>query len=379
MQNWNHWLESHWAAPAYGGLVLAGIAICFFGAATNTMAGWLYVISGIMGALLLLGAILPARSLKQLELRRTAIAPVSAGDRLTVELEIANPTAKPKTLLQVWDLLPSVLGEPAQTALELIPPRYKRRWVYYYPTQQRGVYRWGEVQLRTATPLGLFWCRRSHSVPAKAVVYPTVLPLTRCPLIDTIGQEESLQVASDRRYQAATEGITRTLRPYRYGDPTRLIHWRSSARLGEFQVRELEIVTSGQDLIIALDTASLWQGDRFEQAVIAAASLYFYASRSQVNVKLWTASTGLVQGNRVVLEALAATQMEEETPAQDIPPLPLIWIAQTPNRLDSLPAGSRCCLFPSGDFAPKSPFSGLAIAADRPLERELQKPLRPTG
>jgi len=379
IQNLQNWLETRWVAPSYGGLVLAGIALCFFGAATNTMAGWLYVISGIIGALLFLAALLPARSLKQLQVRRLPIAPVSAGDRLTIELHIDNPTAKPKTLLQARDLLPYVLGKPAQASLELIPPRHRHRWTYDYPTQQRGVYRWEEVQLRTATPLGLFWCRRSHNFPAKAVVYPTVLPLARCPLVDTIGQEESQQVASDRFYQAATEGITRTLRPYRYGDPTRLIHWRSSARLGEFQVRELEIVTSGQDLIVCLDTATLWESDRFEEAVIAAASLYFYASRCQVNVKLWTAGTGLLQGNRVVLETLAATQVEEDIRAKDLPSLPLIWLTPHPDRCNALPPGSRWCLFPNaseGSRARNSPFAGLVIERDRSLESQLQQPPR---
>ncbi|HEY9813395.1 MAG TPA: DUF58 domain-containing protein, partial [Candidatus Sericytochromatia bacterium] len=55
------WLETHWAAPADAGWLLLGIAICFFAAATNTMAGWLYVISGIIFAMLGLGAVLSVR------------------------------------------------------------------------------------------------------------------------------------------------------------------------------------------------------------------------------------------------------------------------------------------------------------------------------
>jgi len=48
----NNWLETHAAAPAYGGWVLAGISVCYLGAGINTMAGWLYVISGVSFALL---------------------------------------------------------------------------------------------------------------------------------------------------------------------------------------------------------------------------------------------------------------------------------------------------------------------------------------
>ena len=136
------WLETYWVSPAYAGWLLGGIALCFFGAATNTMAGWLYVLSGMIFALLGLAAVLPPRSLRQLEIRRLPISPVSAGDNLTVELEIENPTMRSQTLLQVRDLLPYVLSQPMETPVEVIPPQSVHRWVSYPATQRRGVYRW---------------------------------------------------------------------------------------------------------------------------------------------------------------------------------------------------------------------------------------------
>jgi uncharacterized protein (DUF58 family) len=374
------WLESRWVTPAFSGWVLAGIAVCFFGAATNTMAGWLYVLSGTMFAMLGLGAILPWRSLRQIEIRRLPITPISAGDTLTVELEVANVGHAAKTLLQLQDLLPYILAQTALTAVEAIAPDNVHRWTYYINVNRRGVYRWHEVQLRTGTPLGLFWCRRTQEVPAKAIVYPQVLPLANCPLVDSLGKDESIKFQSDRRYQAATEGVTRALRPYRYGDPTRLIHWRVSARYDEFVVRELDTITGGQDVIIALDSASQWQEESFEQAVIAAASLYFYASRCQFEVKLWTAATGLIRGNRVVLETLAAIAAQEEATANVYPALPLIWLTQNSSTLDSLPSSSRWIFFPAsssgdGQTKPKSNFLGLVINSEQPLQTQLQKPL----
>lgn len=376
------WLETRWVTPAYAGWLLGGVAICFFAAATNTMAGWLYVISGIIFALLGLAAVLPARSLRSIAIERLSIQPVSVGDRLTVELEIANPTKQPKTLLQVQDLLPYVLGAPIQTAVETIPAQSVHRWVYYYPTQQRGVYRWQTVQLRTAAPLGLFWCRRVRQVPALAIVYPTVLPLTNCPLIDRLGQEDNAPFYSvSYQAHAATEGITRALRPYRVGDPTRLIHWRTSARYGEFKVRELEVFTGGQEVIIALDSAASWQHEDFERAVIAAASFYFYAARCQLNVKLWTAGTGLLWGDRVVLEALAAVSANEDSPVAPLPSLPVIWLTQNPVTLNTLSPGSRWLLWPAGDSSEsRSPINqnlpGIEIDPQQPLEEQLMRSLR---
>jgi uncharacterized protein (DUF58 family) len=384
MKNIGHkiadWLETRAVTPAYAGWLLAGLTLFFFASATNTMAGWLYALSGGSFALLGIAAVLPARTLRSLEVRRRPIEPVSAGDQITVELEIENRANQPKTLLQVVDILPFVLGEPIVRPIEVIKPQSIYRDTYYLPTSRRGVYRWLEVQLRTGAPLGLFWCRRSRSVKAVAVVYPQVLPLSTCPLIDRIGQEDSPQLYDRSRSQNATEGLTRTLRPYRHGDPTRLIHWRTSARYGELRVRELEVAAGGQEIAIALDSAATWQPQEFEAAVTVAASLYFYASKRLLNVKLWTAGSGLVSGNRVVLETLAAVNAREDT-VENLPKLPIIWLTQNSASLSALTQGSRWILW---QIAPgetgekmlgKPCFPGLQIRSDRPLELQLQSPL----
>ncbi|MEG4505727.1 DUF58 domain-containing protein [Microcoleus sp. F6_B4] len=374
------WLENRAVTPAYAGWLLLGMTVFFFGSATNTMSGWLYVLSGGGLALLGVAAVLPGKSLRSLEVRRRTIEPVSAGDRITVELEIENRARQPKTLLQVVDILPFVLGQPVVRPIEVIDPNSIYTDTYYLEVRQRGVYRWQEVNLRTAAPLGLFWCRRSRPVKAVAVVYPQVLPLSTCPLIDRIGQEDSPQFYNRSRSQTATEGLTRNLRPYRHGDPTRLIHWRTSARYGELRVRELEVAAGGQEIIIALDSAAAWQPEEFERAVTVAASLYFYASKRLLNVKLWTAGTGLVSGNRVVLETLAAVNAGEDA-IDNRPKLPIIWLTQNSATLSTLSLGSRWVLWPLATAETgektlvKHDLPGLEIRSDRPLELQLQDTL----
>lgn len=374
------WLERRWVAPAYSGLVLGAFSLCFLAAAINTMAGWLYVISGVSLALLGLAAALPVRSLKGIRVQRLPIQPISAGDQLTVEIELHNSSQQPKTLLQIKDLIPFVLGQPISGVIETILPGQTHRWVYYQPTQQRGVYRWHTTQLRTATPLGLFWCRRERNLPTTAIVYPTVLPLTTCPLIDEIGQEDSPQYFSrDRRSQLANQDLTRALRPYRWGDPFRLVHWRTSARYSELRVRELEVFTGGQEVIICLDSASPWNAEKFEQAVIAAASLYFYATRTQLSAKLWTASAGLLQGHRVVLEALASVNFAEE-PGNTAPPdQPILWLTSNSLSINSLPSSSRWLLWPDNSSAPKTMVRdrpGIIIQPEQQLQTQLQSGIR---
>lgn len=375
------WLEIRWLTPSYSGWLLLVLALCFFGAASNTMAGWLYAISGVILALLVVNGGIVLRSLAPIKVHRHPITPVSAGDDLTITLEIENVSKTEKTLLEIWDFLPYVLQEPKKKGIEVIAPNSSYQWVYYVPTRGRGVYRWQEVHLRTGTPLGLMYCRRRRQVPAKAIVYPQVLTLKQCPLVDTIGSDDSNRLPSNQRYLAATEGITRTLRNYRYGDSMRLIHWRTSARLGEFRVRELEVITGGQEVIIALDSGSKWEKQAFEMAVIAAASLYFYASRSQLNVQLWTAESGLVHGNWVVLETLAAVAAEEDIKNDYIPSVPLIWITQNISTLETLALQSRCLFFTSSNsedvpLALTQNLSGLIINLQEPLQPQLQKSWR---
>jgi len=76
-----------------------------------------------------------------------------------------------------------------------------------------------------------------------------------------------------------------------------------------------------------------------------------YAHQQHLNVKLWTGGTGLVQGEHVVLEALAATEAGEELSASAPLKYPLIWLSQNPLSLSTLPSGSRW--WPSSSLSQK--------------------------
>jgi len=193
-----------------------------------------------------------------------------------------------------------------------------------------------------------------------------------------------VQFTRDRYAQSANEGLTRSLRPYRWGDPIRFVHWRTSARYGELRVRELETFASGQELIICLDSAMPWQqlaehsglSESFEQAVIAAASLYFYAIRHNLSVGVWTAGTGLIRGSQAVLETLAAVQAGEDIRAEHLPDAPLLWLTQNPAGLTTLPSGSRWLLWATSHLEqPTTNRPGMLMQADQPLQLQLQKAL----
>jgi uncharacterized protein (DUF58 family) len=340
IHRFNHWLECHWVAPAYAGWVLLGLALFFFAAATNTLAGWLYVMSGVLLALLLVAAILPPRNLQGIKIQRQPMRPVSVGNFLRVELQLTNTHAHAQGLLQVIDPLPVALGCQPSQSFGLLAGGQSRCWQYDILAKQRGIYQWNSVDLRSAAPVGLFWCRRSVTLPASAVIYPQILPLNRCPLLDHLGQQGRQRQHRALHVKPSTEGITRSLRPYRWGDPTRLIHWRTSARYGELRVRELEQVTIGREVCIGLNTQARWQEAAFEQAVVVAASLFVYGFRQGLATLLWMPQTGILQDYAEALSALAVIQPMDFSPVMR-PDYPMLWLTndQTPDA--DLPPGSR--------------------------------------
>jgi uncharacterized protein (DUF58 family) len=369
----NSWLERRWVAPAYIGWVLLGLALFFFAAATNTLAGWLYVMSGMLLALLIVAAILPPRNLRGIIIRRQPIQPVSAGNLLAVELTLTNTGSRSQGLFQVIDQVPEVLGEPPRQAIGLLPAGKRQFWRYDIPTERRGAYQWQSVDLRSAAPLGLFWCRRSVAVPASVIIYPQILALKRCPMLDSLGQQTGQQWHRDRRVKQATEGITRSLRPYRWGDPTRLIHWRTSARYGELRVRELEKVTTDQEVLIGLDTMAPWQDLAFEQAVVAAASLVAYGVRHGITTVLWLPQTGLLRDYTQALYALAVVQPEATSAMHrhDFPDRALVWLTSNSTAVVNLPASSRQLCW-GKTLAPSSPCPTVFISMAVPLQEQLE-------
>lgn len=364
MERLTNWLETRWVNPAYSGWLLMGLSVFFFGAASNTMAGWLYVMSGTIMAILAIAAVLPPRSLQDLQVKRLPIAPVSAGQPIVVEVSVTNRGKRAKELLQMIDLLPFVLGQPERRVIDSLSPGQRHDWVYVHPTQQRGIYTWKELQLRTAAPLGLFWCRRSHAAKAQAIVYPQILSLNACPLLDNIGETSHVHVEQYARSNQSHEGFTRALRPYRWGDPIRLVHWRTSARYGELRVRELEILTGGEEVVIAIDPDAPWSTEQFEQAVIVAATLYDYGDRNGMSVGLWTAESGVVHPREAVLTRLAEIQPHpKSSPSSnsDYPlHIPMVWLTASAATPKALADGSRSIHWTSTTSA----LGGFSVSVD---------------
>jgi uncharacterized protein (DUF58 family) len=212
-------------------------------------------------------------------------------------------------------------------------------------------------------------------------VYPQVLPLKRCPLLDTIGPRHGQHWRYNPVAQTDTQGVTRSLRPYRWGDPTRLIHWRTSARYGELRVRELETMTASREVVIALNTHARWDEASFEQAVVAAASLHTYALKQGFTAALWLPQTDASARDHLLREtsrAMYALAGVEPAPTSQIASSPpqgaTIWLTSSGSQPVALAAGSRQVVWGSGSAnrSPDGNSNTLHVNPNQPLETQLQ-------
>jgi len=180
--------------------------------------------------------------------------------------------------------------------------------------------------VRTGDPFGLFSSEMVVGQPTGVVVFPKVyeLPHWRLPPSPVDGSSPSR-----RRYEASTPLVS-TIRPYVHGDALNRVHWLSSARHGELQVKEFDLEQAA-DLWLVLDldrSAHAGVGDSasVEMAVSAGASIALRTLADNRAVGI-TASARRVQqltpdrGPRVeqkILHLLANVQADGSQPLAEI-------------------------------------------------------------
>lgn len=193
------------------------------------------------------------------------------GDRVRVTYTLRNTSRVPKPWLEVHNPTSLPAGLPGR-ALSL-GSRTERSWLIRTPLTRRGHFRIEPLQIRTGDPFGFFESSAAVGTGVTVVVYPRLeaLPLWRLPAASIEGSH-----STPERTQQATPLAT-SVRPYAPGDAFNRIHWRSTARHGEIQVKEFDLEQTA-DAWIILDLerrAQTGRGDEstVEAAVRAAASI----------------------------------------------------------------------------------------------------------
>ncbi len=203
---------------------------------------------------------------------------VAGGPRTTATLEVrggAVPLLFPKVRLAVG---PGVV----EVRLPFLTSHAEHTEEVELPDLPRGVHAVGPVTWQRSDPVGLVSRTVEAGAAVSVLVAPRVvdLPLYAGGLSSDVDGAASSQVSmNDLAFHA--------LREYVQGDDLRHVHWRSSAKAGELQVRQYHESRRGH-VTVLLDgaRASYARADDFELAVSVAASVALRAARDDLDTYL---------------------------------------------------------------------------------------------
>jgi uncharacterized protein (DUF58 family) len=247
-----------------------------------------------------------------------------AGDVLRASYTVRNMSRLPKFWLEVHNPTNLPVALPGQ-AISL-GPRGERSWSVRVPLSRRGHFRVEPLALRTGDPIGLFESHASVGSHSTVIVYPRVetLPGWRLPPAMIEGSH-----AHPLRTPHTTPHAT-SIRPYAPGDAYNRIHWKSSARQGELQVKEFDLEQTA-DVWVYLDLqSSVHTGDgdesTLEYGVRAAASIAARALGENRNVGMTASGTriGVLPADRgprqyqKVMQVLAAVMANGNYPLAQV-------------------------------------------------------------
>ena len=193
------------------------------------------------------------------------------GERIRVTYTLRTSSRIPKLWLEVHNPTSLPAGLPGR-AISL-GPRSERSWLIRTPLTRRGHFRVEPLQIRTGDPFGFFESSAAVGTGVNIVVYPRLEPLPqwRLPAANLDGSH----AMRERTLQATP--LATTVRPWAPGDAFNRIHWKSTARHGDIQVKEFDLEqTADAWVIVDLDrSVQAGAGDEstVEAAVRAAAAI----------------------------------------------------------------------------------------------------------
>jgi uncharacterized protein (DUF58 family) len=186
------------------------------------------------------------------------------GDKMRVTYTLRNGSRLPKPWLEIHNPTTMPGGLPGRAIT--LGGRSERSWLIRAPLSRRGHFRIEPLHIRTGDPFGFFEASATVGQGVSVVVYPRLEPLPRWRLPPA--SLEGSHVSPVRTLQ--TTPLATTVRPYAPGDSMNRIHWKTTARHGEIQVKEFDLEQTA-DAWIVLDLQRGIQAGRGDESTVEAA------------------------------------------------------------------------------------------------------------
>lgn len=262
------------------GFITTGVFIYFV--ATQTQIGWLYLFDASIWSLIVLSAVLPWFSLKSVAIEREVIlsrhsrdlsaldGPVE-NETVEVKLKLTNRGRLARYLVTVVEDCPFEQPEKQRHTffLPCLRPGSTTGFSYVATGSRRGHYASASATLQSSDPLGLIVRRRTFPLPLNLTVYPAYYPMQSLPTTDAVWSDWGSAIKS------RTANEIYGSREYQPGEPLKYVHWRNTARMGRFMLKEFEQAGKGS-LAVAFETRDDFGKGRettLEYSVRIAASL----------------------------------------------------------------------------------------------------------
>ncbi|MDH6239086.1 DUF58 domain-containing protein [Aurantimicrobium minutum] len=235
---------------------------------------------------------------------------VVVGDEAQLIVSVRNPTSHS---LMGLDVFVPVGDSQVETQVGRLRKSAHEDISLPIPTEHRGMVQVGPARVVRQDPLGLVSREVVHGESRTLFIHPRTIGLLSMStgfVRDLEGNPTKDLTDSDLSFHA--------LREYVPGDDRRNIHWKSTAKTGQFMVRQFE-QTRRSHLMIALDTdPDAYAGDDdFELAVSTAASLGVRAIRDTRDLSVLVSAdarpqpTGRLSALREAARELASRRRAE--------------------------------------------------------------------
>ena len=265
-----------------GAFAFIAVGLAAYLVANQTQVGWLYLCDAVIWSLLVLSAILPAYSLKSLQVEQRILLPASRlyelpldgpleDETVEVKLTVSNSGRLARYFIRLVADCPFEQPKARRKdfLLNIIKPGSPTVFSYTGTCYHRGHYSLSSVTLQSGGPLGLIVRRHNFQLPLNLTVYPAYYRMNRLPAAG----EDWAEWGHGAKSSSASEFYGS--RNYQYGDPLKHVHWRNTARIGHFMIKEFEQAQQGS-VTVALDTSRDFGAGRettLEYSIKIAASL----------------------------------------------------------------------------------------------------------
>ena len=233
-------------------LVLIALGAGF--AAINTGNNLLFLAWGMVLSAIVLSGLLSEWTLRILEVQTETPRLGRVGELVPIVSQVCNRARFSPAFAVGLSQFVRDSGQQSRVAGPFrlrIEAQEQSEFFTHFRPERRGLYVIDYTAVHTKYPFGFFEKTRrfGRSAPASFWVGP------RRVVVRDISQSLSSQLGYAPAKRAGRGEDFFSLRPYRDGEDPRQVHWKSSARVGSWMVREQE-ATAGRSLLLVLEGLS---------------------------------------------------------------------------------------------------------------------------